>query len=1438
MVKNGRLLRSLAAFLLAVLLGISWAAIIGAADARSLLASGDSRPQELLGVRDDAHIGPVVEPEVWRRLASPEGPLHIIVMLKGGEDTDLSALMQEAPDLVTARGLLAQKRKQLLAEAAAPLAPVLAEATERGNLLARRDLWLVHALALTARSPLVHELVASPIVAEIRLDRYRKYTPADLRWQDLADAEETEVAELPWGITQIRAPEVWQTLEVTGTGAVVGIMDTGVDWNHPALYNAYRGYLGKDFFVHEGSWFDAVNGGVYPYDDHGHGTHVAGTAVGSTVGIAPGAKWIGAKVLSGDGYGYDSWILSALQWFLAPGGEPALAPDVVNASWSSADGSSTTFLTAIEALEEAGIFATFAAGNSGPSPQTMNSPASNPGVFAVGASDADDDVAYFSSRGPSPWGEIKPALVAPGVNVISSIPGGVYASRNGTSMASPHVAGTVALMRAASPEVSVRAMSQILTETARALTTTIPNNDSGWGRLDAFEALFTLTQPAIVSGTVREASGGPIAGAVIRAQPEGVAPSFQATSDADGRYRLALRSGIYEITASAFGYTSDTVSRLEAPPESSQRMDFELSKMATGTVRGLVLVEETGAPPSSTVVIRALNTPVTATSAASGSYALSLPGGTYVLEVRGIGYGVLTDTVSVSADEVYTKDFRLHTIPRMILVDEGAWYYESEVAYWREALDGLHYAYDEVTIKVPERDVPTIALSDYDIALWSSPSGSPGLVGAGSILSGYLATGGRLLISGQDIAYLDAGGLSFWGIYGAYLFDQMSVSFADEISGAPPVSGAGPFEGLKLTLNGDDSANNQGTPDIVTIRDHGRASPIWFYDDQKIGGVATDICVPFRSLFFGFGYEGIQGAQTRREVLERSIDWLATEPLTAGLEFTRVTDPIQVALPKQVVTHVVKLRHIGYAGVTEPIHVEVEGNAWPTSVETSILQLSPCSTALITVTVTLPAGVGVNATDRAMLSATSDRVTTPVTIPITSKAPAPVLLVDDDRWYPMESRYIEALTASKIPFDIWDTQSSQSSSLPAHSPTTATLEMYPITVWFTGYDWYAPVVSEEAARLVHYLDQGGHLLLSSQDFVYHHDGDPLAQRLGVRLADWEYKATEAQGVAEHPAGGDWGPVGLAYPFPNWSHVVEPTIDAVPMLRGQLGQPIAIATEDAQTLFYAFPLETLPSDVRAAALARGIGWLSPLGETAWSVSPRTTMIGETVTFTLGVRNGAQAPHIVQATHQIPDGFNVDRKSLPPDVTLDPQRNQLSWEGMVEPSKPVTLTWRAAWTGGGTERARPTVTLTLPSWDLGFVREAAFYGAGPDLTSSEWVVPGSNDMRTGTPISLTFVLRNQSPTALASGDLSLWLMRGLSPVTATEPITRGLRWDIWTGSLEPNGVESLTIPIRGWDWAYPLRVDALMTDGANTRWEQRLWLQMTPWRQYLPTVTRNR
>ena len=397
---------------------------------------------------------------------------------------------------------------------------------------------------------------------------------------------------------------------------------------------------------------------------------------------------------------------------------------------------------------------------------------------------------------------------------------------------------------------------------------------------------------------------------------------------------------------------------------------------------------------------------------------------------------------------------------------------------------------------------------------------------------------------------------------------------------------------------------------------------------------------------------------------------------------------------------------------------------------------------------------------------------------------------------------------------------------------------YPIVVWFTGYDWYAPIEGEEVERLEAYLRRGGHLLLTSQDFVYHHQDDALMGMLGAMLADWSVQAEHATGVSAHPVGQAWGPVALDYPFPNWSHALEPHPGAVPVVRGQAGQPIAVATgvpsiAGAQTLFYAFPLETLPLTARSQALANGIGWLSPLGGSEWRVTPRTAAVGDTVTFELVLRNGAPRAMAVEARHPLPPGFALQPASLPADLIYEIGSRELVWKGSVLPATPTSIAWDATWLGGA-DAASPTVTLSLPAWDLKFVREAPFYGAGLDLADSRWQMTPPPSVRTTEPLTLTYYINNTSTGSAMDATLSFWMMAGLGPITATQPLTQGISLAGWDGALQPNESRAVEIAVQGGVWRRQVRIDALLTDSAGHRWEDALWLTFDPWRSHMPVI----
>ncbi len=312
-----------------------------------------------------------------------------------------------------------------------------------------------------------------------------------------------------WNLTQIGADRVWSELGITGQGILVGQSDSGAQYDHPELEDSYRGTAEN----HNYNWYDPWYGTSAPVDTGGHGTHTLGSVLGNHTGVAPDAQWIACANLARN-LGNPARYLDCMQFMLAPfpldgspfaDGDPLLGADVMNNSWGcpEIEGCDVQSLQpAFKALEAAGIFVVASAGNDGPFCSSLDHPpAIYQAVYTVGASDPEGALAIFSSRGPlegADW--VKPDIIAPGVEVLSAMPNNTYGILSGTSMAGPHVAGTVALMWSAKPSLrgDPQRTRQILNDTARpnpALLTSCPgaedtpSTSSGYGLLDAFAAV-------------------------------------------------------------------------------------------------------------------------------------------------------------------------------------------------------------------------------------------------------------------------------------------------------------------------------------------------------------------------------------------------------------------------------------------------------------------------------------------------------------------------------------------------------------------------------------------------------------------------------------------------------------------------------------------------------------------------------------------------------------------------------------------------------------------------------------------------------------------------------------------------------------------------------------------------------------------------------------
>lgn len=484
-------------------------------------------------------------------------------------------------------------------------------------------------------------------------------------------ADEKTVNALEWGIANINADDVWSQYGVTGEGITIANIDTGVQFDHPALVGSYRGNNGDGTFDHNYNWFNAAGTcATAPCDSNGHGTHTMGTMAGSDganqIGVAPGVKWIAANGCCPS----DAALIESGQWMLEPmdlNGQNADAskrPNIINNSWGSQNPSNEPFMEDVTlAWAASGIFGVWSNGNSGPACQTSGSPGSLVSNYSTGAYDINNNVAGFSGRGVGQNGEIKPNISAPGVNVRSSIPGNSYGSISGTSMAAPHLAGAIALLYSAVPSLvgDVNATRALLNGAAidkaddQCGGTPADNNVYGEGRLDALALLNAAPtgDTGTLAGTVTDAAtGSPIAGATLTLTgPTG----REVSTGADGKYSTTLPVGDYQVAVAAFGYGS-TTKPATVTDGATTTLNVALTAVASVNVTGAVTDGSGhGWPLYAKVTVTGVSGVYDYTTPANGRYSIKLPAGqTYTLtyESQYPGYQTVTKEVVVGSRNV------------------------------------------------------------------------------------------------------------------------------------------------------------------------------------------------------------------------------------------------------------------------------------------------------------------------------------------------------------------------------------------------------------------------------------------------------------------------------------------------------------------------------------------------------------------------------------------------------------------------------------------------------------------------------------------------------------------------------------------------------------------------------------------------------------------
>ncbi len=464
-------------------------------------------------------LDPVLSQEMNRR--SDDERIEVVVLMKAQYDrSQLSRRADFIPTKAERRAFVVNELKAFAEASQHDLKRTLAEMESHGMVSSVRSLWSANTLYFEATKPAILDLAERTDIETITLNTQHQWIAEGETPKPASDTRETTP-----NITKVKADQVWE-LGYTGKGVVVAVVDSGVNYNHLDL--ADHLWDGGEEFPHHG--YDIVNDDNDPMDDKGHGTHCAGTVLGdgtagSLTGMAPEATLMCVKSIRGDGFGGAVNIAGGMEWSVEHGCDLiSMSLGMVGAGVADKE----ILRRTCEAILDAGIVALVCAGNEGmnillmmyPIPNNVRVPAScpppyldpdqmaNPGplscVVAVGAVNYNDAAADFTSQGPVTWqdtefgdyaynpgiGLIRPDVCAPGVGIKSldyeNTSG--YTNMDGTSQATPCVAGIVALMLQKNPDLTPAEICRILEETSVKLTPT-KSNVTGVGRVDALAAV-------------------------------------------------------------------------------------------------------------------------------------------------------------------------------------------------------------------------------------------------------------------------------------------------------------------------------------------------------------------------------------------------------------------------------------------------------------------------------------------------------------------------------------------------------------------------------------------------------------------------------------------------------------------------------------------------------------------------------------------------------------------------------------------------------------------------------------------------------------------------------------------------------------------------------------------------------------------------------------
>lgn len=575
-------------------------------------------------------------------------PVSIEGATTGGEQVVAVVFEGPSPKTLAATD---DPRQLLESHAAERFAPLEALAESDPSVTIEDQSWLAHAVTVrvdTAETPL-STLAALPAVVAVETAG----EPVTAQTGAAAVTTQTvdPLSSATYGLEQANVPAAWATFGTTGEGASIAVLDTGVDPTHP------------DITVTEWRDFNPDDPSSTPIDYGDHGTHVAGTAVGGDdsgthIGVAPAASlYVGAVLTdcsTGECTGSREQVIDGMEWAVASG------VDVISLSLGG-EGYSTQYLQAVEHAHALGTIVVAATGNDGVN--TASTPGNVYDVISVGASTDTEQVWWYSggkeivvddswgASAPEHWPEtyLVPDVTAAGQHVYSTLPGGGYGYMTGTSMATPHVAGTVALMQSATDrDLSPEEVRLAISESANHPDGPTAPQDIryGHGMLDAHGALSAVVDTGRLTGTVSDGvTDAPLSAATVTIE----GTTREVTTDADGRFEIgALEPGTYTLIIERDGYETSTTVGVQVTTDSVTDVDIAVS--GAGSIE--VIVDGAlfdGAVEGASVVAHGQFGAYGGETAPDGRVVIdAVPAvGTYDIEVTAAGYDRQVATVSV-----------------------------------------------------------------------------------------------------------------------------------------------------------------------------------------------------------------------------------------------------------------------------------------------------------------------------------------------------------------------------------------------------------------------------------------------------------------------------------------------------------------------------------------------------------------------------------------------------------------------------------------------------------------------------------------------------------------------------------------------------------------------------------------------------------------------